>query len=249
MPNAKPLPPQCYGDEMCMGYYITVDARKEFRTQSDFDNAMNKAQGLIQLVVFSYNTFDGGSGMTLRDRLVYLVARDQVTRYLIAYSQNKTASSLPDLTRGLAGGIIVLLMTRGDAEEVAVLKELWKKEGWPLKSKAGKEASTAAWLAVQHADNDPAFQAKALAFFGQHLSDGEINRNEYPLLYDRVHLRTVGTQRFGTQMTCKVGKWASDALESKVHVDEWRKDFGLKDLAAYTRDIETMYGAKCPLDK
>jgi hypothetical protein len=44
-----------------------------------------------------------------------------------------------------------------DAENLPWLKRVIAEVGWPGKSLVGDEGASAAWLLVQHADQDPAF--------------------------------------------------------------------------------------------
>src|SRR5262245_47910462 len=47
---------------------------------------------------------------------------------------------------------------RIDRENTARLKQIIDRIGWPTISRVGAQASSAAWLLVQHADAEPEFQ-------------------------------------------------------------------------------------------
>jgi hypothetical protein len=53
-------------------------------------------------------------------------------------------------------------MVAVDGENLPWLKELIAVRGWPGVSLAGEDGAHAAWLLVQHADAEPAFQRGAL---------------------------------------------------------------------------------------
>ena len=95
-----------------------------------------------------------------------------------------------------------------DRANTARLKELIKAHGWFTIPKFGKEADKAAWLLVQHADHDVAFQKEVLAILGDLYPKGETDPHNYAYLFDRVAGHTGDKQRFGTQGKCTgPGKW------------------------------------------
>jgi hypothetical protein len=49
-----------------------------------------------------------------------------------------------------------------DADNVAWLKTVVAKVGWPGRAMVGKDGAHAAWLLAQHADRDPVFQRSCL---------------------------------------------------------------------------------------
>ena len=53
-------------------------------------------------------------------------------------------------------------MQQADTENTAWLKGIVNKQGWPTISDIGKDGFNAAWLLVQHADTDRAFQKQCL---------------------------------------------------------------------------------------
>jgi hypothetical protein len=48
-----------------------------------------------------------------------------------------------------------------DAANTARMKRIVAERGWPGRSLVGDDGAQAAWLLVQHADHDPAFQRVA----------------------------------------------------------------------------------------
>lgn len=72
---------------------------------------------------------------------------------------------------------------RVDLKNTKRLKKIIEKFGWPTISKVGKEASNAAWLLVQHADNDPKFQQKCLLLMLK-VKVGDINLQNIAYLTD-----------------------------------------------------------------
>src|SRR5207244_6160203 len=95
-------------------------------------------------------------------------------------------------------------MSRGeaiDADNTAWLKDVVRRHGWPGCSLVGAEAANAAWLLVQHADRDPAFQRECLSLMEAAVAAGDASPADLAYLTDRV-LRAEGKpQRYGTQFT------------------------------------------------
>jgi hypothetical protein len=82
-----------------------------------------------------------------------------------------------------------------DERHTARLKEIVALTGWPTVSLVGPEAASAAWLLVQHADLDPAFQAHCLSLMKQ-LPDTEVSRINLAYLEDAC-----GSTRTGPSST------------------------------------------------
>src|SRR5262249_1178792 len=65
------------------------------------------------------------------------------------------------------------------------LKEVVNKHGWPGKSLVGKDGAHAAWLLVQHADGDLAFQKRCLALM-KAAPKGDVEPQNVAYLTDRI---------------------------------------------------------------
>jgi len=148
------------------------------------------------------------------------------------------AKALLDLQLGAA-------MTEVDHANTSWLKEVVAHDGWPTNSQAGKEAAFNAWLLVQHADADPAFQLKALRLMEPLVAKGEVEKQNYALLFDRVTLKTAGKQRYGTQATCAAGKRIPQPVEDMAGLDSRRAAMGLQPIADYLKSMDKFFG-NCP---
>jgi hypothetical protein len=73
------------------------------------------------------------------------------------------------------------------------------RNGWPGIYKTGETGDNAAWLIVQHADNDTAFQKKCLFLLKKALLNNETNVHNVAYLEDRVRINTNRKQLYGTQ--------------------------------------------------
>ena len=117
-----------------------------------------------------------------------------------------------------------------DREAVARMKEAVAKHGWPGKSIVGADGANAAWLLVQHADSELAFQKECVAKMEPLVAQGEVTGKEFAYLWDRVAVSEGKPQRYGTQFD---GGDSLHPLEDPQNVDARRKALGLEPLADY----------------
>jgi uncharacterized protein DUF6624 len=130
------------------------------------------------------------------------------------------------------------VVERVDRKTMARMKEIVAAHGWPGKSLVGEDGAHAAWLLVQHADDDRVFQKLCLDKMAALLGSGEILARDYAYLYDRVALGTGKKQRYGTQWD---NDYSSLPLEDPEHVDERRASMGLGTLAEGKREMLEKY--------
>ena len=99
------------------------------------------------------------------------------------------------------------------------IKEIVAKFGWPTVDMVGEKASQAAWIIVQHADDDKAFQQSMLQVMRPLALEGKINPANYAYLYDRTHR----PQLYGTQGKCEGTRFIPfpirdiEAIDSRRH--------------------------------
>lgn len=124
-----------------------------------------------------------------------------------------------------------------DARNTVRMKEVVAEIGWPTVSKVGKQPSFHAWLLVQHADRDLAFQQECLALMKQE-PVAEVDQRNTAMLEDRVRTHTGRLQLYGTQFRPVEGKHVPLPIEDPEHVDERRAAMGLDTLE---ENIAQMY--------
>jgi len=149
----------------------------------------------------------------LREELLRRAARDQEAR--------RTADADPEPMLAI------------DAENLPWLKGVIEAKGWPTRSTVGEQASHAAWLLVQHADKDPAFQHRCLELLTTAATKGEADPQEVAYLTDRVCLAERRPQVYGTQVTARGGRWVPRSLQDPPNVDERRAAVGLEPMEDY----------------
>lgn len=175
--------------------------------------------------------------------LMHATVRDQVYRKAMSWRVDGPALApeiWPVLDRRLG-----LAVTREDGKNTAMLKTYVAKHGWPTISRVGERASGSAWLLVQHADRDPAFQLKALRLMEPMVAIGEVSKRNYAYLYDRVMLKLSGKQRYATQFHCVAGQQQARPLEDESNIERHRASMGLGTLGDYREDMRRAYGESC----
>jgi len=122
-----------------------------------------------------------------------------------------------------------------DADNTAFMKKVIDKHGWPGKSMVGNDGALAAFLLVQHATADPAFQQRCLKLLRQAVERGEARASDMAYLTDRVLVMAGKPQIYGTQFHTVDGQLVPEAIEDEANVDARRKEVGLGTMADYTK--------------
>jgi hypothetical protein len=180
-------------------------------------------------------------------KLLRAVVREQAWRRAFDWRMPGHGPAVSDAEWPLLQAYISVAVGREDHQNTEMLKALVAEKGWPTIPRVGAAASNAAWLLVQHADLDPAFQLNALRLMEPLVASGGVDKRNYAYLYDRVMLKIAGKQRYGTQAMCTDGKRVAQPLESPGAVDARRKEAGLDTLAGYLADLDRNFGP-CPPD-
>lgn len=124
------------------------------------------------------------------------------------------------------------------------MKSIVRTYGWPTIALVGKEASSDAWLLVQHADQEPKFQAYCLTLLAPLVKSGEIKETNYAYLFDRVALAQGRPQRYGTQAQMSPNGFFISPVENPQTVDKTRKAAGMPSLEEYLKVLVDAYGGK-----
>ena len=165
----------------------------------------------------------------LRDELLRREAKDQQARAAWA------ATGMRDKALGEK-------MAAVDAENTARMKVIVADFGWPSVAQVGPDAAKAAFLLVQHADADPAFQARCLPMVEAAAKRGELEKQHVALLTDRVRLAQGKKQLYGTQFMQEGGDWVPQPLEDPANVDRRRAAMELMPMAEYKALLLKHYG-------
>lgn len=129
---------------------------------------------------------------------------------------------------------MITKMLAVDAANLPSIKQIVADHhGLPGVREVGADGVAAAWLLVQHADADAAFQQQVLDGLAPKVDSGEISAREYALLVDRVLVSTGKLQRYGSQLAAISSKWQPKPMEAPGQVDARRAALGLMPLADY----------------
>ena len=113
--------------------------------------------------------------------------------------------------------------------------------GWPTPDMVGTDASQAAWIVVQHADNDKEFQYRMLKIMRPLALEGKINPANYAYLYDRTHR----PQLYGTQGKCDGTDFTPFPIQDIEDIDNRRREMKMTTAQAYwNMASERMCGRK-----
>jgi hypothetical protein len=151
---------------------------------------------------------------------------------LLGPDEEQKKKDNPELAKGAYE--IAKRMLKVDKANRLWLKEIVVKHGWPGKSLVGADGARAAWLLVQHADPDVAFQRQCLDH-ALKLPRGEIDAEHLAYLTDRVLLNEGKKQMYGTMLRKEDGKLVPKPIEDEANVDKRRGELGLPPLAEYIR--------------
>ena len=135
-------------------------------------------------------------------------------------------------------------LTAMDHDNTQRMKSIVKTYGWPTIALVGKEASSNAWLLVQHADQEPKFQAYCLSLLAPLVKTGEIKETNYAYLFDRVALAEGRPQRYGTQAQMWPTGFFISPVEDPRTIDKIRKAAGMPSLEEYLKILVEAYGGK-----
>lgn len=131
-----------------------------------------------------------------------------------------------------------------DHENTKRMKSIIKVYGWPTIALVGKEASSNAWLLIQHADQEPKFQAYCLSLLAPLVKAGEVDEKNYAYLFDRVAVALGRRQRFGTQAMFGGPGLSISPVENPRNIDKLRKSIGLSSLEEYLKVLLKTVGGK-----
>lgn len=185
----------------------------------------------------------GRQDETLRRDLLTRVEEDQSVRLALMrkLQQGLTPDSL-DMAR----------MSVIDTANTAWLRRVVAERGWPGKTLVGADGANAAFLLVQHADRDTAFQAAVLPLLERFYAAGEVSGQQLALLTDRVATARGQPQVYGSQAeadtaagwrlrTSSSGHVILKPIADSAGVDARRFRVGLSPLAEYVRVLDSLY--------
>lgn len=197
------------------------------------------ADAFLAATRLSEETVRPRAGTDLARQLEVRPLSEQVLRKAFTWGLGMEPDS-PDLTplgRAIFQSRMSAAASLRDYRNTEWLKTIVTEQGWPKISQVGQEASSAAWLLVQHADHDPLFQLRALRLMEPLVAEKEVSPQNYAYLYDRIMLKLKGAQRYATQVMCQEGVRAPLPLEDEASLDRHRNEMGLPPVSEYIEQM------------
>ncbi|WP_417763488.1 DUF6624 domain-containing protein [Shewanella sp.] len=168
---------------------------------------MKTLYSVILLCAVSNYSFANDEYSSLRQELKQMMELDQNT------------------LRGKTGQDFETLRTK----QANRVKEIVAEFGWPTVDMVGEEASQAAWIIVQHADDDKTFQQSMLQVMQPLALAGKINPANYAYLYDRTH----SPQLYGTQGKCEGTNFIPFPVQDIKDIDSRRHEMNMTTAQEY----------------
>lgn len=244
--EAATLEPGYFTLETCR---VAVPGFDRQRTFAEFEAALREAQPIADTYIAAarlaqqralQNAASFGEALTAR------TMEEQMLRLAFNWGR-EPLTGVPELSpdaQGILRSLIGVAMSRSDAANTEWLKGRVAEGGWPKISDVGEKGASAAWLLTQHADGDPVFQARALRLMEPLVAQGEVSKQNYAYLYDRIMLKLAGKQRYGTQWgACEGSVRPLRPLEDEPRLGELRAEMGLPPIEEYARMMDQMSGA------
>jgi tetratricopeptide (TPR) repeat protein len=207
------------------GFYVT----QQLKTDEDLaslreDPAFTR---LVERTAANEAKRNAAQNPELRDELLRMMEEDQAARRE-AIRTNFKDPAVQERMRTI------------DQRNTARLKEIIAQVGWPTRTLVGHRGAKSAWLLVQHADLDPAFQKECLALLEKAVVAGEAAGEDLAYLTDRVLVAEGKPQRYGTQFHMVDGQLVPRPLEDEAQVDARREAVGLEPMEEYAAQMRQM---------
>ncbi len=120
------------------------------------------------------------------------------------------------------------------------LKEIFRESGFPTRQKVGKLAMNGVFHIIQHSDGDRDWQKSQLINIENAALSGDLGKNSYAYLYDRIMVNSNQQQRYGTQFL-KVDKRNGIVVlkdtEDLANLNKRRREMGMMPIEMYKKSV------------
>ncbi|MNE18481.1 hypothetical protein D3C80_1115220 [compost metagenome] len=209
---------------------LALSGSQDQQAKTDANRPEDPATALIEAVSGAIDAEKArqaalAPAVTDREKLERMGLLDQVGRRA---SISVDVSALLEEERKAAEAAAWAPIETLDRAHLTELLAMLPPEGWFLESVYGERAASAAFLIVQHSDLEQ--WRRFVPVLEPLVAAGEVDGQRYGLMYDRLAINENRPQRYGTQMTCKEGRWAidQDNLEDPANADKRRAEMGFR---------------------
>ena len=169
-----------------------------------------------------------------RDQASDPLARELFARVFLDQKQFHLGADLQGPEAEALDLVLTAEQGRNVADNAAWLRGVMARIGWFDISKYGPDASQGAWLLVQHADREPAWQQAVLDALAPRVKTGDMQGKYYAYLVDRVAVNAGRPQVYGTQGGCHgPGDWRQKPVADPDGLEARRAEVGLQSSADY----------------
>lgn len=160
--------------------------------------------------------------------LIKAFRADQYYRYLLDSLEQIHGWDSPELQNTYA------VMHKVDSINLKVVDQIIRNYGWPGKSMVGEQASTGAFLVLQHS-GDVNQMEKYQPLLKEAAESGELDKSLYAIFVDRILMYKNEQQIYGSQIVFNKTKKVLELypIEDEANVDERRASVGLEPLKEY----------------
>lgn len=207
-----------YQDRLCSQVLYVAEAPEGFADWKTFKAALARSLPYFQVfsagISASINAVGLTDATTLEERATARIIPDQAWRAPLGLGAFDTLSGIDTDTLRMLKTRTERSIDDVDWDNSHWVRHLLETTGWSAVIKAGPRTAKMVWLMVQHADNDPVFQALALRQLAPYARTGRFDRPNFALLTDRVMLATTGKQHYGSQLSCQQHHYAPFSLDA-----------------------------------
>ena len=137
-----------------------------------------------------------------------------------------------------------------DSRNQIYVADLLDKHGWP--DNFSESANKAIFLVIDHASKS--FSEKYFPFVKEKADKGVISKSDVATLEDRILMKSMQKQKYGTQTISKKNNEGEDVtyvwpVEDAEKVDELRNAVGLTPISLYIQLLENQFKRKVVWDK
>ena len=168
----------------------------------------------------------------LRDEILQRIKSDQAAR-VEAVKNYSLGQKLPDEVLGR--------FKAADKANSDWIKEKINVYGYPGYSLVGQDGEQAAFVLIQHSDQDLEFQKKCLEMLRKAVDLKDASPASLAFLTDRVLVAEGKPQTYGTQTQIIDGEITAKPIEDEANVDKRRAAIGLEPLADYLKMMQGRY--------
>ena len=165
---------------------------------------------------------------SIRTILIKAFRADQYYRYLLDSLEKIHGWDSPEIQNTYA------VMYKVDSINLKVVDEIIRNYGWPGKSLVGEQASTGAFLVLQHSGNASTME-KYQPLLKEASETGEMDRSLYAIYTDRIMMYKNEKQIYGSQIIFNKTKKILELypVKDEANVDQRRAEAGLEPLREY----------------